>query len=157
MSHRVRGLWPRIALLVAAVELTALVPVIADEASNPAAPAAEASAGPADVASPRPLTPEEAALQAIDAEGQALVASLLAVGVADPSRMEEVQQQIQKVKRETRIRLLEAKADFARDRGDDQGLIEARKALEALLHPEPPVPVPNNRPLPDTKAQEVAK
>ena len=106
---------------------------------------------------PRPLTPREAALRQIVADGQARVAALLAQGQADPSRLEQVQVEIGRVKAETRLRFLQAIVDFARQGGDERELLEAETALEAALHPPVPAPVPNDRAQTDPTAREVRR
>lgn len=143
-------------LAFTAVSVPADEPQSAEVTSAGSAAAATAqTAAPAPP--PRPLTPEEAALQAITAEGQALVADYLAQGEADPSRMEQVQREITRVKTETRVRYLRALVDFARQRGDERALQEAQAALEATLRPPVPAVVPNDREQTDLKAREVRR
>ncbi len=153
----------RRASFAAALALLATLawPALADEPPSTVTRAEAGAAVPADpsVAAPPPrsLTPEELALQQIVAEGQALVASLLAQGEADPSRMPQTQRDIARAKAETRVRFLQALVDFARQRGDERALQEAQAALEATLRPPTPGPVVTDREQTDPKAQEVRR
>ena len=130
----------------------------AAEPGSPATPVVVADqASAAALTASRPLTADELALQAIVTEGQARVAALLARGQADPSRMDEIQREIGRVKADTNVRFLQAKADFARARADEAELQEAQQALEMVLNPPAPAPATDARAGDAAKGREVGK
>ena len=108
----------------------------AEEADQPQAQAAPA--GPtAPVPAPPALSPEDAALQAIQEEGRLLVAAVVEqmAGLKPGPELLALQRQIEQIKRETTVRFLTARADFSRARGDEASALEAEKVIDQILHP----------------------
>lgn len=111
----------------------------AEEAAQP-----QAQAAPATPASPAPaapaLSPEEAALHAIQEEGRRQVASIVEQmsGLTPGPELRELQQRVELIKRDTTVQFLAARAQFSRERGDEAAALEAEKVIDLILHPTPP-------------------
>jgi hypothetical protein len=111
----------------------------AEEAAEP-----QGQATPAQPASPVPavpvLSPEDAALLAIQEEGRQQVAAVVQqmAGLKPGPELLELQRRVELIKRDTTVQFLTARAQFSRARGDETAALEAEKVIDLILHPAPP-------------------
>lgn len=127
---------------------------IAPGAAAPAAtidPASVAGPGAAGAAAPVPSVArpapapgsEEAVLEEIMAESRAEVAALgeRLAAASDPQEQLRLQHAIVQAKTDARLRFLQAKVDFARERGDEAAAQEALLVRDHVVNPPKPAPV----------------
>ncbi len=101
------------------------------------------------VAAPRPpLTAEEKALSAVEDEGRAQVDALVKsmAGLPDGPALRALERKVEEIKQASRIRFLEVKVQFARQRGDLAAAREAEQMIHLILNPPKPAVAPNTRP-----------
>lgn len=126
-----------------------------------AAPADEAvrpDVSPAPAATPRAprLTAEQKALLAVQEEGRTQVAALVRTmaGLPDGPALRALEQKVQAVKQDTRVRFLRVKIAYALERGDLATAHEAEQIIDRMLHPRPAVARAVTRPEPGRTAGE---
>lgn len=99
------------------------------------------ASGASEAAARRPNAEEQALLE-VEATGQAQVTELsrLSGSLAPGPERDALLRRAAEIKRDTRVSLLRARADFARRRGDILGARAIEDALSALLAPRPVPP-----------------
>lgn len=127
-------------------------PARAEEADQPSAQATPAQSPTPAVAAPA-LSPEDAALRAIQDEGQRQVAAIVQqlAALSQGPELLELQKRVEQIKQDTTVQFLAARARFARERGDEAAAITAEAVINQILHPAPP-PTAAGPQLPDKSA-----
>ncbi len=108
------------------------------------APAAQQTVKP-------PLTAEEKALLAIEEEGRQEVLELVKSleGMPDGPARRALERKAVQLKRDHYVRLLRAKVDFARARGDFAAVQQGEAIISSILNPRPAASATVARPAPD--------
>jgi hypothetical protein len=98
-----------------------------------------------------PLSAEEKALRAIEEEGRQQVLELTKglEGMPDGPARRALEKKAVQLKQDNYIRLLRAKIDFARARGDFAAVQQGEAIVNAILNPHPPVASSVARPAPE--------
>jgi hypothetical protein len=141
--------------LIAVIFLGALLLPQTSHAEDAAEPTAQATPAPTapPVAVAPVLNPEEAALRAIQEEGQRQVAAIVQemAGLQPGQALRDLQARIVQIKRDSLVQFLTARAGFDRARGDEAAALQAEKVIEQIVHPAPP-PAEGGPQLPDKSA-----